>query len=232
MGNIIVPIIIPCNNEKQNLPILIKELKSIPSYFLPILIDNASTDGSGEFAKEQGLNVLKEPRLGYGFSCLKGINFVFSNFTSTKAPFIAFLDADLSERPKDLIKLVQAIRTYKFDLVIGNRSKGFKLMPIHVQLANKFFALLLRLFFRSNLKDNGPLRIIRYETLQELNLKDKYYGWTFEMTIKALKMHKRVGEIAINYYGRKYGISKISGNLKNSIISLFQILWYFIIYLP
>ena len=75
------------------------------------------------------------------------------------------------------------------------------------------------------------MRIIKVDVLKELNMSDNYYGWTFEMTIKALKKNKKLGEIPIRHFTRYSGDSKISGDFFNSLLSLFQIISIIIRYI-
>jgi glycosyltransferase involved in cell wall biosynthesis len=217
----IIPVVIPCRNEITNLKILIKLFSDLSKNFKPILVNNGSSDGSGIFAKKNGWEVVDEPRVGYGNACKKGIKYVVLKYPQTK--YIAFFDADLSEQPNDLLFLFNISKKLDLDLILGSRHRFFYRMPAKVRIANIFFARLINILYRYPLKDNGPMRIIKSEILKELNMTDNYYGWTFEMTIKAIKMKKRVGEIPIRHFTRFSGNSKISGNFFNSLLSLLQI---------
>jgi glycosyltransferase involved in cell wall biosynthesis len=217
----LIPVIIPCYNEIDNLNRLIPRFKPLSNLFVPILVDNGSTDGSGAFARKNSWIVVYEKLLGYGYACKKGIQYVLRNFKDVQ--FIAFFDADFSEDPEDLILLFQTLIQKRADLVIGSRKAGFHRMEAPTRNANIVFTYLLKLFFRINLRDNGPMRIISKETLQSLDMKDNFYGWTFEMTIKAVKKRKKVLDIPVTYLGRLSGKSKISGNFKNALKAGIQI---------
>ncbi|MHA1983893.1 MAG: glycosyltransferase family 2 protein [Candidatus Hodarchaeales archaeon] len=217
----IIPIIIPCRNEFSNLKILIKLFTNLPKNFQPILVDNDSSDGSGKLVKKKGWEVVYEPRIGYGYACQRGLDYVTSKYPQSK--HIGFFDADLSEQPNDLLLLIKISKKYDLDLILGSRNRFFYRMPAKVRIANIFFARLINILYRYPLKDNGPMRIIKSDVLKELNMSDNYYGWTFEMTIKAIKMKKKVGEIPIRHFTRFSGNSKISGDLFNSLLSLLQI---------
>ncbi|OLS26236.1 MAG: Undecaprenyl-phosphate mannosyltransferase [Candidatus Heimdallarchaeota archaeon LC_3] len=225
----IIPVIIPCRNELSNLKVLIKLFTDLSDRFNPILVDNGSSDGSGKFAEKKGWEVVYEPRVGYGNACKQGIKYVISKYPQTE--FISFFDADVSEHPQDLEILLEFMKRYKLDLILGSRKEYFHRMPSKVRIANIFFARLISILYRYPLKDNGPMRIIKSDVLKELNMTDNYYGWTFEMTIKALKMDKKVGEIPIRHFNRLSGNSKISGDFFNSLLSLFQIMTILIRYI-
>ncbi|MHA1991795.1 MAG: glycosyltransferase family 2 protein [Candidatus Hodarchaeales archaeon] len=217
----IIPIIIPCRNELSNLKILIKLFANIPENFKPILVDNGSSDGSSILVKKKGWDVVYEPRIGYGNACQRGLEYVTSKYSQSK--HIGFFDADLSEHPNDLLFLFKISKKFDLDIILGSRHEFFHRMPAKVRVANIFFARLINILYRYPLKDNGPMRIIKSEILKELNMSDNYYGWTFEMTIKAIKLKKRLGEVPIQHFTRFSGNSKISGDFLNSLLSLFQI---------
>lgn len=221
-----IPVVIPCQNELENLKKLIPLFHSLPKKYTPILVDNKSTDGSGEYAASFGWHIIRELHTGYGSACHAGIKYALKNFPHSS--IIAFYDADLSEDLYDLPLLINILQTGKVDLVIGSRAKYFSYMPTKVRTANIFFAFMLKAFYRTSLKDNGPMRAIYIDKLLKLHMKDKKYGWTFEMTIKALKLHFRILGVPIKYSGRYKGYSKISGNFKHSLLSALQIMLLFV----
>jgi hypothetical protein len=94
-------------------------------------------------------------------------------------------------------------------------------MSSHAIIANKFLTKLINILYRVNLKDMGPLRIIDYNALIDINMRDTGYGWSSEMIVKILKKGYCIREIDVNYRSR-LGDSKISGSF---IISLKAAIW-------
>jgi len=85
----------------------------------------------------------------------------------------------------------------------------------------------MRILYGARFTDLGPFRAIKYEKLVALHMKDKTYGWTVEMQLKAVKQKLSYVEIPVKYRQR-IGISKVSGTLKGSIFAGFKILsWIF-----
>jgi len=90
--------------------------------------------------------------------------------------------------------------------------------------AGKFVGLLLKIFLKANYTDMGPFRAIRRTSLNQLQMSELTYGWNLEMQIKAIKHHLRILEIPTDYRRRIAGVSKVSGNLKASILAGYRIL--------
>jgi hypothetical protein len=112
------------------------------------------------------------------------------------------------------------------DLVIGSRALGQRekgAMTIPQVFGNWLATTLIQIFFGFRFTDLGPFRAIRFEHLLELNMRDKTYGWTVEMQVKALKMGLRCTEIPVDYRNR-VGVSKISGTIKGTLLAGYKIL--------
>ena len=86
---------------------------------------------------------------------------------------------------------------------------------------------LMKLFFKSSFTDLGPFRAIKFDTLKQLQMEDKTYGWTIEMQLKILKQKFNYTEVPVRYRNR-IGVSKVSGTLKGTIFAGIKILtWIF-----
>ena len=82
---------------------------------------------------------------------------------------------------------------------------------------------LIKLFYGVKYTDLGPFRAIRYESLMTIAMKDRTYGWTVEMQLKAAKLNLRTVDIPVNYRQR-IGVSKVSGTLKGTIGAGYKII--------
>jgi RNase P/RNase MRP subunit POP5 len=58
----------------------------------------------------------------------------------------------------------------------------------------------------------------------DIEMKDKNYGWTVEMQVKAAKFSLNCLEIPVNYR-KRIGVSKVSGTIKGTILAGYKILW-------
>ena len=224
----ITKVIIPAHNEEKSIAKVIQDLPSTVDEI--VVVSNNSSDETVDVAKKAGATVLTEKRRGYGYACLKGISYIKSK--SIKPDIIVFLDGDYSDYPKELNKLIAPIINEDFDFVVGARSKKLRekgSMTAPQIFGNWLATSLMAFFFNSKFTDLGPFRAIKYNKLIDLNMKDKTYGWTVEMQLKALKMNYLYKEIHVKYRNR-IGVSKVSGTLKGTIFAGIKILYWIIKY--
>ena len=226
-----IKVIIPAYNEEDSIAKVINDIPTIVDEI--IVISNNSTDKTEENAANAGATVLKESKRGYGYACLKGMNYIASTSLSDqekKPTIVVFLDGDYSDYPEQLTELVAPIINGNIDLVIGSRVKELReagsMTPQQV-FGNWLATFLMNIFFGAKFTDLGPFRAIKYQKLLQLKMEDKTYGWTVEMQLKAIKQHFSYKEVPMKYRNR-IGISKVSGTLKGSILAGVKILgWIF-----
>ena len=215
-------VIIPAFNESKSIGKVIADIPDMVTEI--IVVDNASTDNTGDFAKEKGATVLRENRKGYGYSCLKGMDYISKK--AKENDIIVFLDGDYSDFPAEIKLLVSPIMTSGFDMVIGSRVLGErqKGSMLFQQIAGNWLATtLIKLFYNAHFTDLGPFRAITWNALQRINMKDKTFGWTVEMQVKAAKLNLRFTEIPVSYR-KRIGVSKVSGTIKGTILAGYKIL--------
>jgi len=226
-----IKVIIPAYNEEDSIAKVINDIPTIVDEI--IVISNNSTDKTEENAANAGATVLKESKRGYGYACLKGMDYIASTSLSDqekKSTIVVFLDGDYSDYPEQLTELVAPIINGNIDLVIGSRVKELReagsMTPQQV-FGNWLATFLMNIFFGAKFTDLGPFRAIKYQKLLQLKMEDKTYGWTVEMQLKAIKQHFSYKEVPMKYRNR-IGISKVSGTLKGSILAGVKILgWIF-----
>ena len=193
-----IKVIIPAFNEENAIVNVLKEIPNIVSEV--IVINNNSTDATALNAKNAGATVLFEEKKGYGYACLKGLDYIRNQ--EIKPDIIVFLDGDYSDYPEELLKIIHPIVIYDVDFVIGARVKELRadgsMTPQQV-FGNKLACFLMKLFFDSEFTDLGPFRAIKYEKLLALSMQDKTYGWTVEMQLKVLKKGFSYNEIPVRY---------------------------------
>jgi len=222
----IIKVIIPAYNEQDSIANVINDIpKNVDEV---IVISNNSTDNTETNAKNAGATVLKEVQKGYGFACLKGLDYI--NKQEKKPDIIVFLDGDYSDYPEQLTELVSPIIDDNIDFVVGSRVKKLRengsMTPQQV-FGNWLATFLMKLFFGAKFTDLGPFRAIKYDKLLILNMQDKTYGWTVEMQLKALKQKLSYKEVPMKYRNR-IGVSKVSGTVKGTIFAGIKILsWIF-----
>jgi len=225
-----IRVIIPALNEQDAIGHVIEE---IPKDWISeiIVVDNGSSDQTFATAQELGVKVLKESKRGYGWACLKAIDHLSKS--DLKPDIVVFIDADYSDYPKELVKLVDPIINGAADMVIGSRNLGRKepgsMMPQQI-FGNWLATKLISYLYGIDYTDLGPFRAIKYDALIQLKMNDKTYGWTVEMQIKAIKNKLNIQEVAVNYR-KRIGISKISGTFKGTVLAGYKIISTIVKYL-
>ncbi|GIK17213.1 MAG: hypothetical protein BroJett003_21770 [Planctomycetota bacterium] len=206
-----IAVIIPALNEEQSLPHV---LAVIPGWVDDVIVvDNGSSDTTARLAAEHGARVVSEPCRGYGAACLAGIA------ASSAAEILVFLDADFSDHPEQMERLVVPIARGEADLVIGSRTLGNRergALTIAQRWGNALACFLIRCLWGQRYTDLGPFRAIRASALHELRMDDRNYGWTIQMQIRALQAGLRVHETPVDYR-RRIGESKISGTMRGIV---------------
>jgi len=218
-----IDVVIPAFNEEASLPLV---LQSIPKSNVDrvVVVDNASTDSTGRIAAAGGAVVVREDRPGYGTACLSGLDFLRHH---RPPDIVVFLDADYSDYPEELPRVVAPIAFGSADLVIGSRALGQRekgaLLP-QARAGNLIACCLIRLLYGFRYTDLGPFRAIRWTALEELEMSDPDFGWTAEMQVKALRARLRVCEVPVSYR-KRVGVSKITGTVRGTLLAGYKILW-------
>ena len=218
-----IVVIIPAINEEDSIGKVVAELpKDLVSEVL--VCNNGSTDNTKEVAQKAGATVLDEDRKGYGWACLKGME--YASQMEEKPDIVVFIDGDYSDYPDELRIVVAPIIKDDMDMVIGSRAIGKRekgSMTVPQVFGNWLATRLMRLFHRVKYTDLGPFRAIKFDKLMELGMVDKTYGWTIEMQIKAAKKKLKTCEVAVNYK-KRIGHSKVSGTVKGTIGAGYKII--------
>jgi len=218
--NVSIAVVIPAFNEA---PSIAKVIEAIPEWVDQIIVgDNGSTDDTATIAEAAGATVVHEPERGYGAACLRAMEALES------PDVVVFLDADFSDDPAEMDRLVDPILNGDADIVIGSRVLGEAdpgaLTP-QQRFGNRLACWLMRLFWQANYTDLGPFRAIRYATLRELDMRDRNWGWTVEMQVRAAQRRLRIIETPVRYR-KRIGRSKISGTVSGVIKAGSKILYF------
>ncbi|MCB9231297.1 MAG: glycosyltransferase family 2 protein [Bacteroidia bacterium] len=227
-----VLVIIPAFNEAESIG---KVVGDIPKDWVRevVVVNNSSTDATEVNARNAGATVLREDRRGYGFACLKGIDYARQKPMDERPDIIVFLDGDYSDHPEQLPQLVRPIIEDGYDLVIGSRELGERekgaMAPQQI-FGNWLATTLLRWFYGVKFTDLGPFRAIRWSSLMEIGMVDTTYGWTVEMQLKAAKKKMKCTEVSVDYR-RRIGVSKITGTIKGTFMAGYKILYTIFRYL-
>ena len=214
-------LVIPAYNEED---VIEQTLLRLPiGIFAQVVVaDNGSSDETANRARLAGARVNSIAEKGYGAACLAVL---------AEAPddvILVYLQADGSEDAAETSKLIEPILKGEADLVIGSRVLGVAsrgALRAHQRFGNWVATRLLNLIWGQTATDLGPFRAIRAGVLRQLGMRDRNYGWTIEMQVRAAQCGLRVVEVPVRYGLRLAGEDKVSGNWLGSIKAGAKILW-------
>lgn len=184
-------------------------LPRMPEGYRAIVVDNGSSDGSADIARDLGADVVTEARRGFGAACWAGLNAATSDL-------VAFMDADASLDPEELPLVCDPVALGDADLMLGARSAQPGSWPRHAQLANRYLAHQVRRRTGVTVSDLGPMRAARRGPLLGLDLQDRGFAWPLEMVLKAGAAGWLIDECPITYRPR-IGRSKVTGTVRGTV---------------
>jgi dolichol-phosphate mannosyltransferase len=215
-----VLVIIPTYNERENLPILVRQILARPDYHV-LVVDDGSPDGTGQLADQLGTEfpgrvevMHRTGRRGLGRSYVDGM----TRALGTGADLICQMDADLSHDPQYLPEMVAA--AVEFDVVIGSRYlKGVSVVnwPLRRLVLSTFANSYVRFITRLRARDcTSGYRCWRRDALARLQL-DRLasdgYSFIVETLFQAARAGCRIGEVPIIFVERREGLSKLSSGV-------------------
>ncbi|QQR64030.1 glycosyltransferase family 2 protein [Candidatus Roizmanbacteria bacterium] len=169
-----------------------------------IAVDYKSTDGTVAFFEQHKIKVIKQQKKGRGEAFRIAAE-------QAKNENLLFFSPDGNEDPKDIPKLIGKMDE-GFDMVIASRFMKSSHneeddQPIKLRKwANQGFTLLANLFWHGKLTDSiNGYRIITKKAFDSLKLDGEGFVIEYQMSIRALKLGLRIGEIPT------YESSRIAG---------------------
>jgi glycosyltransferase involved in cell wall biosynthesis len=222
--------IIPAFNEAENIALVVQGLRSLldatdqPLITEVVVADNNSSDATADIARSAGARVIHVSERGYGAACAAACEVALGDV-------LLFVDGDHTADLSQARLLVDAIANGA-DLAIGARKHALRgsLTPPQ-RFGNALACWLVRRIWRVPITDLGPFRAIRRSAYQRIGMRDRAYGWTIEMQVRAAQLKLRVVEVPITWLPRYAGHSKVSGTVRGvfgagvGILSMIARLW-------
>ncbi|HEY8776036.1 MAG TPA: glycosyltransferase family 2 protein [Gaiellaceae bacterium] len=203
-----VSVVIPCLDEAETIAECVTSARTVLDEGglagEVIVVDNGSTDGSGNLARAAGALVVEEPRRGYGSAYLAGL-------AVAQGDYIVMVDADLTYDFREIPRFVRELEDGA-QLVVGDRMSNIApgAMTLVSRLGNPLLSGFLNVLHQTNIRDvHCGMRALRREVLPALNLRTVGMEFASEMVIRATRERLDVREIPIELHPR-VGSSKLS----------------------
>lgn len=202
-----ISVVVPVFNEKESLEAfyneLVREVRKLDKNYEIVFIDDGSTDFSLEILK-QIAKTDKQVRI-YSFRKNGGkAEALTLGFQKAKGDYIVTLDADLQDKPKEISKLLEKVKTGTWDVVCGWRKN--RKDSVGKVFSSKLFNSIASMFWGLKLHDyNCGLKLYSKEAAKSLNL---YGGMHRFIPLLVHDQGFMVTEVAVEHDERKYGKSK------------------------
>ena len=207
-----VAVVIPTLDEEQSIADVVRSIAR-PIVSRVIVADGGSRDATVARAQAAGAEVI-DAGPGYGRACLAAA------MAAEDADVVVFMDGDGADDADSIGRLVEPIRSGRYDFVIASRARGNRepgSIAWHQLAAGRLAGWAMRLLYGVRYTDMCALRAIRRDALMQLGMRELTYGWNLEMQMRAARAGLRILEIPADYHRRRGGNSKVAGSVTGTI---------------
>ena len=198
-------LLIPAYNEAEMVPELIREVRDAFARFhlegQVILVDDGSTDGTGELALQEGrgwenLTVVRH-RANRGKT-----EALVTGAAHTDRTWMVLFDADLQHRPDEIPRFLARLQE-GWDMVTGRKVGAYEKRGV-----SRIYNGLSRRLFDVPVSDLNSMKAFRTEIVRGLHLR---HDWHRFFVVLAHDQGWTVTELDIPLYPRRAGVSKYTG---------------------
>ena len=224
--------VLPTYNERDNIARLLTDIRQEVPQASILVIDDQSPDGTGAIADDMAsrlghIEVLhRTSKDGLGSAYRFGFGHLFSSATNShRSPetseldIVVTMDADFSHDPKVMPSLISAIQAGA-DAVVGSRyvrGGGTVDWPLHRRLLSRWGNLYTGAILGVGVRDcTSGFRAYRLEALRGINPQStsaEGYAFLTELIVRLSREGRTITEVPITFVDRKFGSSKMSGNI-------------------
>lgn len=201
----LLSVLMPLYNEQETVAKIVKKVLALPLDLELIIIDNASTDSTGqiiqEFANRDNVRIIKrEKNIGKGDAVVAGLELATGKYTVIQ-------DGDLEYDPNDIVKMVNTAEEKKALAIFGSRilNQGSGISYYRYLWGGKLLTLVANTLFFNGITDESTCyKMVRTDLMKSLKLECKRFEFCPELVAKLGRNKIKILEIPIAYYPRKF----------------------------
>lgn len=199
-------VLMPVYNERHTVEESIRRVRAVPMEIELVVIDDGSTDGTGEVLGRLAADglidqlITHENNEGKGTAVRRGIE-------AATGTVLVVQDADLEYDPAELPRLLEPIESGRADAVLGSRFMGSPRRVLYFwhRVGNGVLTLVSNMFTDLNLTDMETCyKMMRADLAKSLPLQTRRFGIEPEIVARLAQSAARIYEVPISYHGRTY----------------------------
>ena len=201
--NMVLSVVIPCYNEKDNIRGIIEKVRNSPIKNKEIIVvDDCSSDGTREILENE-IRPLVSQILYHEVNRGKGAA-LRTGFRAATGDVVIIQDADQEYDPMEYPGIVGPIFEDRADVVFGSRFKNGKRKGYFAnRAANWFLTRFSNMFTGLDCTDMETCyKAFRREIIQSIDLVEERFGFEPEVTARVAAMKVRFMEVPISYNPR------------------------------
>jgi len=211
--------LVPAFNEARTIAAVVEGVRAAVDRV--IVVDDGSTDGTGDRAQAAGADVVVHAaNLGKGHAVRTGLAHVFDGaFTH-----VLLLDADLQHLPQEAALLMAEAEATGAEVVIGERRFERARMPASRYHANRIGSRVLSWFVGTPVRDTQcGFRVFRVDALRPLRLRASGYEIETEMLVKVRRRGGRVAAVPITavYNGQRSKLRPVRDTTRTCFLAVY-----------
>jgi glycosyltransferase involved in cell wall biosynthesis len=210
-------IVIPAYNEEATIEKIVDTVRAVELEGVTkelIIVDDCSRDNTAKTIDGLAQKFPDVRAIHHPYNQGKGAA-LRTGFKEATGDWVIIQDADLEYDPSEYKLLLEPILAGKADVVFGSRFLGtgaHRVVYYWHSMGNRFLTELSNMFTNINLTDMETCyKLFKRDIIQKINIEENRFGFEPEITAKVARMHCRMYEVGISYYGRTYEEGKKIG---------------------
>ncbi len=156
-----------------------------------VVVDNGSTDNTGQIARDRGAVVLRETKGGYGTACRRALQHLEA--LPIPPDVVVFIDPLSPEDPASLATLLLPFKNDKVELAVATLDHSSQKQ----RKSDRAMIALIGAIYGHRFEELSPFRALRFSALIALGLSAKEEGWNVEMLVKAVRLGLNIVEVPV-----------------------------------